>query len=256
MKICVLSHARCRSSILVTSLANSYNLVNLQEDYDEAKKFSYKERQQISKSLDKKNETLNIYSDRLEKFTNKFFSENNDFVIKIWPRFFNATEFCYNIDSFIKNLEKTFNFSQYDKIILSNRDPLDAICSLSLAIKYGYNYNDKNLAILGTKRRYENIEHNKVELHSWNKSFLAEILLIDNIRHYFDRKNISYDFVPFTDVPSYVNNLPEPTTPKKWYLPIDTNIDYSKAVINYYEFKKELEDYTRSLIPVLNKIEF
>lgn len=256
MKICVLSHARCRSSILVTSLANAYNIHNRQEEYDDLKKFSYKERQLVAKSADKKNTTLNIYINKLQNFTDKLFSENDNFVIKVWPRFFNATEFCYNTDSFIKNLEQTFRFSQYDKIILSNRDPLDAVCSLSLGIKYGYNYNDENTAVLGTKRRYANVQQNKVELHDWNKSFIVETLLINNIRSYFDKNKISYDFVPFGDIPSYVTTLPKNELPPVWHLPIDTKIDYSKAVVNYDALKEEVEEYKEIVLPRLNNIIF
>lgn len=256
MKICVLSHARCRSSILVTSLANAYNIPNLQEDYGDVKKFSYKERQLISKSSDKERETLNIYTNKLQTFTDKLFSENDNFVIKVWPRFFNATEFCYNTNSFVKNLEKTFRFSQYDKIILSNRDALDAVCSLSLAIKYGYNYNDEKLANYGKTQRYKNIQHNKVDLHEWNKSFIVEILLLDQVRQYLDKTNIPYDFVPFSKIPDYISTFPQPQAAPKWYLPIDTQIDYSQAVVNYCDVKQEIEKYKQTLAKVINNITF
>lgn len=256
MKICVLSHARCRSSLLVRTLSNAYTLENFQEEYETVKQFTYKERQIISKSENKKIQTLEVYTNRLENFTEKLFSTNNDFVIKIWPRFFNANQFCYNTEFLVKNLQKGFNFQNYDKIILSDRNLLDAVCSLSLAIKYGYNYTDKNLAEYYTKRRYENFHFNQVSLHSWNKSFIVEILLLQRIREYFDKNNIPYTYVKFDDIPDYVCTLPKSQTSNYWHMTIDTKIDYSKAVVNYESLQLEVEKYKQEMLPILNSIAF
>lgn len=252
----MLSHARCRSSILVNSFANAYNLTNKQEEYEFIKNFSYKERQAVSKSQDRQAKTLEIYTDKICKFTDQLFSENKDFVIKIWPRMLNASPFCYNVESFVSDLEHCFRFSQYDNIILSQRDPVNAICSLSLAMVYGFNFLDKDRADYATKVKYKNVDIHKVELNDKNKSFLAEILVIDKIKQYFDKKQIRYTYVSFDDIPSYLETLPIPQTPITWHPPIDTQIDYSKAVCNYGELAMEVEDYKQSILSGLNSFTF
>lgn len=256
MKICVLSHARCRSSVLVSSLSNYYNIENKQEIYDDLKKLSYKERQQIQKSTDKNKETLKIYTNNIVKFTDNLF-KNESFVIKVWPRFFNSTEFCFNTESFVESLEDCFRFRSYDKIILSHRDPLDAVCSLTLAVKYGYNSVEEKVSKYITKLKYSNINFNNVDLHPWNQSFLCEIFLIQNIKNYLIKNSIPFTFLDFKEIPSYLEeNYPDSNIPRVSHVPFDTKIDYSKAVPNYHQLRDEIENYKHMIVPKLNNIVF
>lgn len=256
MKVCILSHARCRSTVLSGAFANVFDLHHKQEQYSELKNFSYKERLQIRRSHNKSELTLSIYKDKIMKFTDELFT-NDNFVIKVWPRFFNSSKFCFDTEYFIPNLNKFFKFSQYDKIIVSSRNPVDAVCSLSLGVKYGYNHPDKKIADHITKKKYNNYDNNTVVLHPYNKSFLAEIFLIENIKNFLKVNHIPFTFVEFTEIPKYLNdNLPNYEVYKSFPIPLESKIDYKNAVPNYDDLYKEIEEYRETIVPELNKVVF
>lgn len=253
-KVCILSHARCRSSVLIANFSNAYNLENKMESYHDIKKPSMKEQIKISRATDKEIAKQDLYLYKLKNFTDELFKQNK-WIIKVWPRYFNSSEFCFNITKYVPNLETYFRLNEYDHIVLSKRDPVDALCSLHLATKYGYNSVDIFQADYSTKLKYTKVKDHRIELNEWYKSFLLEICLIDNIREYLDRKNIRYTYTDFDEIPIYLQTLPKYDS-IKYPIPIDTKIDYSNAVPNYDQISNAVHKYIETNKHLLNSITF
>lgn len=253
-KVCILSHARCRTSFLIRSFGNAYDLKNKTESYSQVKKLSFKEQIILSKVKDKEVASHDLYEKKLKKFTDELFQQNK-WVIKVWPRWFNSSEFCYNVNRNVKNLEACFRFSEYDQIILSKRNPVDSVCSLDLGVKYGYNSSGSVQSNYSTKLKYSKFIDNSIHLHDWHKSFIIEICMIDTIKDYLDTKKINYDYVEFDEIPNFVAKLPHSDN-TNYQIPIDTKIDYTQAIPNYDEITYTIQDYIKSIKPILNSINF
>lgn len=257
MKIINIGHARSRTSLLTTYIVNYYNVRDLDESYRYVKQYDYRELSLIKKSENKDDLRLEFYKKKLKKYKDTIFN-GESFVIKVFPRVFNATELVQNVNSTVVNLEEYFSLSKYDKIFLTYRNNfVDTLCSLYLGQKYIYNTYDfkKNEYFKNKKldRKYLHI----VEFDPLHQSFICEMLLMNRIKAYLDKVNLPYVYLEYSEVPDYVHhnmicedkNLIQP-------IPFDAKINYRDAILNYDELEERVGKYIEDISEAINSIEF
>lgn len=258
MKICNLGHARSRTSLLTTQLVNYYGCEDIDESYTYVRKKTYVN-YFTKDGLSIEQKYLQVYKNNIINYTNSIF-ENESFIVKLWPRWMNSSEFCQNFDTLILDLDDTFRLRDYDKIMVTKRNPVDALCSLWLATRNGYNFTiGDDRADYFTKRKSNgNNVMPDINTNKWHLSFLTEIFLIDKICEYLDSKNIRYVYLSYEDVPSYLNNEYKltPSHPNLQLMTIDSKINYATAVKNYEQVREQVHKFQIEIMPRINNISF
>lgn len=256
MKICNIGYARTRTSLLTTKIVNYYKkIVDHDEYYRLAKDYTYVEQRKIQLSLDKDRTKLEIYKQHILNCTEKFFADES-FVIKLWPIWFNATFDFTNSQLMITDLTNFFRIKDYDKIIVTTRNPVDALCSYDIARKYGYT--SHNSARIKYKRELiqRRVKYNFFKFDQIHKSYLLEILVIKQILKYLNNNNIPYTHLDYKDVPNYVDiNFPNPEEYIQ-PLPLEIGLDYKEVISNFNEVEDLVAKYTDEYQNFINNIEF
>lgn len=255
MRICNLGHARSRSSLLIFHLQNYYNnLTNYNETYAQLKKKSYG-KYSADQNLSLKDTQFANYSEKIFDFTNQIFSNSNNFIIKLWPRYMNCTNFVQEFDCFILNLNDCFKLNEYDKIYVTVREPVDTLCSYKLGQLYKFHYTDLQEFTYYNQKKKSNYENNIVLDNLENRSLITEIFLIDKICEYMDKKNIKYKLINYNDAPQYLErNYPIIGNDYKHFMPMDNQLRYSEIIKNYAEVQDWVKNFRKDIMPKINNL--
>lgn len=243
MKICNLGHARSRTTFLIRTLANYYSLKDLGETYGSRKK---------------QGQSSDTYKSKIKSFTNLLFT-NDNFIIKVWPRYFCSAPLVDSFENLILELDFYFKFSQYDKIIITERDPVESLCSLRIGEKFNYNYYTEDQVTHYRNVRYENKENNIIDVNNkYNKDFLMEIFLMPHIANYLTEKQIPFERLSFDEIPNYCNNYIDSKNlfSIKKPVPLDSGTDYKLCINNYDEVVDFVHKYKLEVEDQLSQIRF
>lgn len=258
MKICNLGHARSRTSLLTTHLVNYYGCEDIDESYSLIRKKTYVN-YFTNDGLSMEQKYFQVYKNNVINYTNSIF-EKESFIVKLWPRWMNSSEFSQNFETLILDLDTTFRLHDYDKIIITTRNPVDALCSLWLATRNGYNFNvdDVRAEYFIKRKANSNSIMPNIFTNRWHLSFLTEIFLMDKICEYLDSKNIRYTYLSYDNVPSYLENKYKltPNHPNLQPMTIDFKVNYTTAVKNYEEVKEQVYKFQTEILPRINSITF
>lgn len=239
MKICNIGHARSRTTYLTQHLSKYYKINNFNEVYSNCKT----------------TDSLQTLRKNIKLFTQNIFDKNN-FIIKVWPRYFSVGD-STNV-TFISDLNDCFKFSDYDKIIITFREPVDSLCSLSTAELFGYNFNEENKLKESLKNRYTKKITVNLE-NSSNKLFLIEIFLIPYIVKYLNKMQISYTMLEYNSIPQYLQSFElqdDLNFISKNSIPtvLDSKTSYKLCINNYNEVQDFVYKYKEEIQPFLDSI--
>lgn len=245
MKVLLLSMARSRSSVIVNSYSQKYQIPNLFEDYEpvspnNVSKMVFMKKPEIL--WDKfqtltKNKTDTIFSNNQSTgFVIKLFPINivNDFQFN--PLFNKIPNWNITQDS-ILDLEESFRISEYDKILISYRHNMtDQICSWWHAYnKSFFLTNNKNVAKAFTPKG--KIVVSTFDSHYTIKSAIIHKKLLEYIPTYLNKKNLPYTLLEYNEVPTYLQENFSDIE----FSTIDTKYDYKNLIENYNEINETVQ---------------
>jgi hypothetical protein len=244
MKVILLSTARSRSSVIVNSYSQKYQITNLFEEYKDVCP------ENVSKLVffHRQSDLLNKFKKLTKEKTDKIFHDNpNGFVIKLFPVNI-LNDFQYNPE-FAKNsnwhitedslldLEEYFQISKYDKIIITYRkNTCDQICSWWHAYnkKIFLTNNEQDVSALTPKGKIE--IDTPYPLYTL-KSTIVYKKYLEYISTYLDKKNLKYTLLEYHDVPKYLEDNFSNITLST----VDTKYDYKNQIENYNSLNETIE---------------
>lgn len=233
MKILIVCRPRTRSTLLINSLSDFYNLNNKDENY----KFCHGK---LSHALID-DTRFSLFENCIKSTTQNNFYEDN-FVIKLFPRFLilNTMEIDsleeYNL-KIIEDLSYYISFNKYNQVYFLNRDLVDSVCSWA----YG-NY-------INTFNFYDNITHKNIfdqnlKLHidinhnSILKFYILETAIL-NCWKTFLNNNIQHISLDYNDIPTYISTNFQNIVSKS----IDNKFNYKELIVNYNNLEKDIFRY-------------
>lgn len=292
MRALVVGHPRSRTTPLICALSYHYKINNFNEVYDHCRAYSLSEKTTIAQSSNQSLKELEIFKrkvsiltdqlfgksslviegrSKFEKSVNsmaKFLSHNPSFVVKIFPRYFTASQYIKNQESVVLNITEYFNITAYDKIYLTQRhNCVDALASWHLGKLYGNHtfYLPEHIEIF--ERNLRVLKKNTViSLTEEYKTFLIEVFLIEKISQYLDKNNLSYEDLEYNNIPAYINNnFPSENTADflknnaqlaLWSMPIELNFDYKSIIANYSEVQNMIDQFRQESQLLIDSINF
>lgn len=244
MKVMLLSMARTRSSVIVNSYAQKYQITNLFEEYrhvapDNVSKLVFFQRPA---------DLWDKFQKLTKQKTNEIFRNNpNGFVIKLFPvnilndfqynPYFNKNGDWNITEKSILDLQEYFQISNYDKIIiLYRKNSCDQICSWWHAYSKRFFLTDNQDEIS------RNIPKGKIHVGTLDPQYTIKCSIIykkylEYISTYLDKKNLKYTLLEYDDVPEYLeNNFSDIQLST-----IDTKFDYKNQIENYYSLSETVQ---------------
>lgn len=251
MKVVVLGMLRTRSSFLLSTICNNYNLQDKWEPYEKLT------RDVTGANFNKSPDNLWLrYKEKTIEFTSKLMSENN-FGLKLFSHgFFNSYKIenciCKNqqirLDSSdMLDLEKHLQISNYNKVFfLTRNNYVDNICSYLFGLNTKMLFEKEQALLINF--------YNKPILINYDKLHFQSMIIKQMLMRVFEGKIIEYK-IPYTkldyqEVPHYItSNFPNTETDF-----IETKFDYKKLIKNYDQIINEIEEQKEKFLPVIDSL--
>lgn len=239
MKVCLISRGRTRSTVVVNSLAEQFNIVNLEEIY-------FKAQHEIKQNVDHRkaidwNLYIPIFNSKVSAITRQLL-EKQSFVCKIFPsmlisppmHIIKNSETLDDIKQrIIFNLEEYLVLSQYDKVYFLERNLPESAISWVYSNKTGVYHKYKN-----KPNHYKPIKLNEVD-YARARFYVLEFLLQQKIKEFLQQKSIPFTVISennFEDILNGYSNTIEktPVNYKELIANADDLIAFVEKIHNEY----------------------
>lgn len=204
MKICIIGMPRSRSSLLLETLSNFYNIPIL------GKEINLLQTRYGEEYIERLKTLLDLYSS----------SESG--IIRLHP----LQLIAYGPFR-ILNLD-WFNFFQYDKIFSTIRYSIpDNIASNFVASKlntYTYQHPDKPFTKVGPYIFTEKDKHHI-------RDYIQSTHVLEELNSYFIKNNLGKTTLEYNEIPFYIRK----NYPNTWVSHVETEYQYNKIITNYDE---------------------
>lgn len=253
MKIIIIGTLRTRSSYLLDTLSQEYNLEDKWEPYDDL--FRKKTNGML------KNLPENVwpeYKKAAQEMTEKFMQQDN-FILKVFSHaFFNTVKAEWNLmrnkpftldkANDLLDLETHLNISKYNHIyFLTRKDYINNICS--------YLFGQYTNTLLYTAKERHGIKfQNRPMIVRYNKLFIQLLIIQNMFLKVFEKKlvetSLPYVKLDYDEVPNYVlSNFPNIVN--KF---IETKFDYKSIIKNYDEIVNVIEEEKIKFQPLIDNL--
>jgi hypothetical protein len=252
MKILIISQPRCRTSLLCDVFKNYYKIHNYGEDFDIRKNIfenAYSRQKMTGKEI-ALDDLQNTIRDHLSNVVSQI--KQKDGVVKLFPRYLFSyisekhigintpiEQFRFNV---ICDISNVLNLKMFDKILLLNRDLVEATMSWlhGLQTQVMTIYDPTFYKYISKKNERVLIQD---EFLKYANFFILEHIIFNQLSTFITH-NYNTLYLENNSIPKYINdNLQGVET--KYY---DTKYDYKDKIINYYDLKSYIETTYKSYI--------
>ena len=211
MKICIIGFPRSRSSILLETISNFYNIPVLGNPLNDS---------------DHRNLNSN-----LGKNTLRTIHQVDEGVVRFHPLELMNKQDNYKIYNF-----DLLNFEQYDTIYVTSRESVsDVIASEIVA------YTLKKYTYQSQTELFNNIS--PITITNEHRNLIKEYVLSENLvnqlKNYFEINGMVYKDLFYNTIPEYLSN----NFPNTQISHVETNYDYAQIVVDYNSISSIYNSY-------------